>query len=76
VSVPSAVLRSKQLEVLGFTVMSLGWPGQSAAIGEACALVAEGRLTLDVERVALEQGADGWARQASGTTDGRVVLLP
>jgi NADPH2:quinone reductase len=74
-SVPSGAVRGKMLELLGYT--NLRVPHESLAHGyeELVAHAAAGRITLDLERVPIEQGADAWARQAAGA-DTKLVLIP
>lgn len=75
-TVPSALLRSRTLEILGHTNLALGWDGQSALVREALAMVADGRLTIDIEAVGLEEAESAWDRMAAGGVRARLVLVP
>jgi NADPH:quinone reductase-like Zn-dependent oxidoreductase len=65
-SVPSAPIRGKSLDVLGFTNFNVDLPTMRACYGELLEHASAGRIRLDLERVSLERAADAWDRQASG----------
>ena len=76
IAVPSALLRSRSLEVLGFTTLSLTWEQQREVLTELLGLVATGQLTVDVERVPLADAHLAWARMAESGRRARLVLVP
>jgi NADPH:quinone reductase len=74
-TIPSGAVRGKQLEILGYTNLSLPFDvladGYRALVGHAIA----GRIRLDVERVPLELAAEAWRRQAKGP-ETKLVVCP
>ena len=74
--VDSSTLRSRSLQVLGYTNNELTQEQRRDALGRVVQEAASGRLTVDHERVPLREAADAWARQLSGTANGRIVLVP
>lgn len=70
----SALVRSRSLEILGYTNLAQSWPAQTAAMGEILALVAAGGLVFSPEVVAASEADEGWRRQAAGTARSRVVV--
>lgn len=70
----SAVVRSKQLQILGYTNLGLTWQQQTDALGEILALVAAGEVSMEPEVVAFEDAAEGWQRQSDGRAASRVVV--
>lgn len=73
-TVPSAAVRGKQLDVLGYSNFGLA---RAAFVDGYRALVEEarnGRIAIDVERFALADAAAAWEATASGRT--KVVLCP
>ncbi|TQS44876.1 zinc-binding dehydrogenase [Cryptosporangium phraense] len=72
----SATLRSKQLDVLGYTNVALSPDQRADAIRTVADAVRAGRLTIAHETYPLADAAEAWSRQASGAAEGRVVLVP
>lgn len=73
-AVPSAVLRSSGVELLGSGIGSVPRSAQVEALARIFVLAAEGRLPLDVEAVPLDQIATAWHR---GEPAGRrLVVVP
>ncbi|MEV0715977.1 zinc-binding alcohol dehydrogenase family protein [Asanoa sp. NPDC050611] len=70
----SATLRSRSLRVLGYTNNELTPAEKARTVSEIAAHAAAGRLTVAYEEVPLEEAADAWRRQATGTVPGRIVL--
>jgi NADPH2:quinone reductase len=62
----SAVVRGKQLSILGFTVFRLAPEQRAAAYGDLTAHVAAGRIRIDVETFPLEQVGAAWTAQQQG----------
>jgi NADPH2:quinone reductase len=62
----SAVVRGKQLSILGFTVFRLAPEQRAAAYGDLTAHVAAGRIRIDVEAFPLEQVGAAWTAQQQG----------
>lgn len=72
-SLPSALLRSRHMEILGYTNMALPEAEQRSAIESLLHHASEGRLRLDHDVVALEEVSGAWARQA-GSPHAKVLL--
>ena len=72
----SATLRSGTLSVLGYTNNDLTAEERATAIRTIAEHVVAGRLTLDHEAVPLDRAGEAWTRQANGTVDRRIVLVP
>ena len=72
----SSVLRSKSLQVLGYTNNALRPQERAAAVTAVAGHAAEGRLAVAHEVLPLDQVADAWRRQASGQAGVRLVLTP
>jgi NADPH:quinone reductase len=69
----SAVVRGKQLSILGYTNFRLTPEERIAAYVDLTAHVAAGRIRLDVETFPLERVADAWQAQQAGVK--AVVVL-
>jgi NADPH:quinone reductase len=72
----SAAIRFKQLAILGHTNFAVPANELAAQFRRLVELAVEGDITVDVERVALDDVADAWQRQADGTADHKLVLVP
>ncbi|MFJ4845773.1 zinc-binding alcohol dehydrogenase family protein [Streptomyces sp. NPDC088733] len=72
----SGTLRSRSLRVLGYTNNELTPAQRAASLVEIARRSAEGGLTVAHERVPLDDLPAAWHRQATGTANGRAVLLP
>jgi NADPH:quinone reductase-like Zn-dependent oxidoreductase len=72
----SAGLRSRSLEILGYTNNALTGEQRGDAFTAVLGHAAGGRIRVTHEAWPLELGAEAWARQASGDAAGRLVLLP
>jgi NADPH:quinone reductase-like Zn-dependent oxidoreductase len=72
----SAVLRSKSLQLLGYTNNALTPDERAAAVSAVAGHAADGRLAVAHEVLPLAQVADAWRRQASGQAGARLVLTP
>ncbi|MCL5445361.1 MAG: zinc-binding alcohol dehydrogenase family protein, partial [Actinobacteria bacterium] len=72
---PSAVLRSRHMEILGYTNIALSEAEQRSAIESLLHHASEGRLSLDhdVASNTLEEVREAWARQA-GSPHAKVLL--
>lgn len=75
-SVDSATLRSRSLDVLGYTNNALDPARRRDAVQAVARFAAAGELTVLHERVPLDDAADAWIRQRDGAARGRVVLVP
>ena len=62
----SAVVRGKRLSILGYSVFALTPDERRRAYLEVAEHVAAGRITIDVERFALDQVAAAWVAQERG----------
>jgi NADPH:quinone reductase len=72
----SATLRSGSLHVLGYTNNNLTVEQRAQALRVVAEHVAAGRLTADYEQVPFADVNEAWSRQAAGTADRRIVLVP
>ncbi|WP_426562598.1 zinc-binding dehydrogenase [Angustibacter sp. McL0619] len=74
--IDSSTLRSKSLRLLGYTNNELTDDQRREALTAVVDLSLAGGLEVVHEVVALDDVADAWQRQASGTRHARVVLTP
>ena len=72
----SSTLRSRSLQVLGYTNNELTPDQRREALLRVVQEAVAGRLVVDHERVPLRSATDAWTRQRAGDTDGRIVLIP
>ncbi|HEX5086584.1 MAG TPA: zinc-binding dehydrogenase [Nocardioides sp.] len=73
----SSTIRGRSLQVLGYTNNALTREQKATAMTAIARHAAAGELTVSHEVVPLEDAVDAWARQASGRTTGkRLVLVP
>lgn len=74
--IDSSTLRSRSLQVLGYTNNELTPEQRRDALTRVVQQAAAGRLAVAHERVPLRDAADAWTRQLADRTDGRIVLIP
>jgi NADPH:quinone reductase-like Zn-dependent oxidoreductase len=72
----SAVLRSRSIDVLGYTNNALTPEERASALTAVAGHAASGQLAVAHEVLPLSQVADAWRRQASGQAGVRLVLTP
>jgi NADPH:quinone reductase-like Zn-dependent oxidoreductase len=72
----SAVLRSRNAEVLGYTNATLTPDQRRTALESVFRHAAAGRLAVAAEQVPLADVAAAWERQAAGQASARLVLIP
>jgi NADPH:quinone reductase-like Zn-dependent oxidoreductase len=72
----SSVVRSRSLEILGYTNNSLSRAQRRDALTSVLGHAAAGRIHVTHETWPLQDAEAAWVRQASGAADGRIVLLP
>lgn len=72
--VPSALLRSRSLEILGYTNLALSWQQQVAALDDVLAIAESGRLEVSSRVVDPAGLPEAWRDYAQGTVRGRVVV--
>ncbi len=72
----SAVLRSRSLEILGYTNNSISPEQRRDALTAVLQHAAGGRIKVAHETCPLTQAGEAWTRQADGDIDGRLVLVP
>jgi len=72
----SSGLRSRSIELLGYTNNALTVAQRRTAITEVCGHAAAGKLAVAHEVHPLGEIEEVWLRQASGATPGRFVLEP
>jgi NADPH:quinone reductase-like Zn-dependent oxidoreductase len=70
----SGPVRSKQLQILGYTNFGVSADVFRAGYEGLLQEVAAGRITLDVEALALDRVGDAWRRQSAGGS--KLVLVP
>ena len=75
-SYSSAVLRSRSLEILGYTNNALAPEQRSDALTAVLAHAAEGMIRVAHEVWPLDRAEEAWGRQASAEVNGRLVLVP
>jgi NADPH:quinone reductase-like Zn-dependent oxidoreductase len=73
--IDSATLRSGSLRVLGYTNNALSVAQRAESLAEVAGFAAEGRLTVAHELAPFADVAEAWTRQATGDTNGRIVLV-
>lgn len=72
----SSVLRSKSLQLIGYTNNALTPDERATALTAVAGHAADGRLAVAHDVVPLASVADAWRRQVSGQTALRLVLTP
>jgi NADPH:quinone reductase-like Zn-dependent oxidoreductase len=72
----SAVLRSRSLEIRGYTNNSLTPAERAAALTAVAGHAAAGRLAVAHEVLPLAEVTEAWTRQAQGRAGARLVLTP
>jgi NADPH:quinone reductase-like Zn-dependent oxidoreductase len=72
----SAVLRSRSIDVLGYTNNALRPDQRRQALEAVFRHAAAGRLAVAHEQLPLAQAAAAWRRQATGEAGARLVLTP
>jgi NADPH:quinone reductase len=72
----SAAIRFKQLSILGHTNFAVPADELATQYRRLVELALAGDITVDVERVLLDDVADAWQRQAEGRADRKLVLVP
>jgi NADPH:quinone reductase-like Zn-dependent oxidoreductase len=75
-SYSSAVLRSRSLEILGYTNNSLSPDQRREALTDVLGHAAAGWIRVAHETCPLDRAAEAWGRQATGEVAGRLVLVP
>lgn len=73
--IDSATLRSRSLQVIGYTNNSLNAAERTAILTTIAEHAVAGRLIVDHETVPFEDVTSAWERQASGRAKGRIVLV-
>jgi NADPH:quinone reductase len=74
-SVPSRLVRGKQLDILGHTNFAVSRDVLREEYGKLVRHAVAGEITLDVEPVALDDVASAWERQAGGPGH-KLVVVP
>ncbi len=74
-AIPSAAVRGKELELLGYTNLRVPFDVLADAYRTLVGHAIAGRIHVDVERIPLEQAAEAWRRQAAGTP-AKLVVMP
>jgi NADPH2:quinone reductase len=74
--IESSTLRSGSLRMLGYTNNALTTEQRAEAVRAIADHVHVGRLTVEYEAVPMAGATEAWTRQAQGTADRRIVLLP
>jgi NADPH:quinone reductase-like Zn-dependent oxidoreductase len=76
VSLASAAVRSREIDVRGYTNLTLTPQAQAGHLMRVFALAAAGELSMAFESVPLEDATQAWRRQAERTAATRLVLRP
>ena len=71
----SGVLRSKSMQILGYTNFAVPMDALAQGYADLLAHATAGRITIDIEAVPLAQVAEAWARQQQGSA-AKLVLVP
>ena len=74
--IESSTLRSGSLKMVGYTNNALTTEQRAEAVRAVADHVRAGRLTVEYEAVPMTGVTEAWTRQAQGTADRRIVLLP
>jgi NADPH:quinone reductase-like Zn-dependent oxidoreductase len=74
--IESSTLRSGSLMMMGHTNNALTAEQRAEAVRAIADYVSAGRLTVEYEAVPLSGVTEAWTRQAQGTADRRLVLVP
>jgi NADPH:quinone reductase len=74
--IESSTLRSGSLRMIGYTNNALTVEQRAEAVRAIAEHVRAGRLTVDYEAVPLSGVTEAWTRQAQGTADRRLVMVP
>ena len=75
VSVPSGIVRGRQLSILGHTNFAVPWEVKARAFQTMAGHAAAGRLQVGYETLPLEQAGQAWRRQAN-SPGVKLVLIP
>jgi NADPH2:quinone reductase len=75
VSLPSGILRGRQLSILGHTNFAVPWEVKAQAFQTMAGHAAAGRLQVSYETLPLEQAPQAWRRQAS-SPHGKLIVIP
>jgi NADPH:quinone reductase-like Zn-dependent oxidoreductase len=70
----SALVRSRLVEILGYSNLSLTWTEQVTALDEVLAIAAAGRLDVNTRLVDPASLPGAWRDYANGVVRGRVVV--
>ena len=73
-ALPSAAVRGKMVDLHGHTLFAISPDVVARGFRELCEHVAAGRIDASVESYPLENVADAWERQASGSPRAKIVL--
>jgi NADPH:quinone reductase-like Zn-dependent oxidoreductase len=74
-SVPADIVRSKALTILGYATYHVPRHDRLEAHRQLAGLAADGRISIELERVPLDDVAPAWERQRTGV-HGKQVLVP
>ena len=72
----SAAIRGKNLDIYGFTIYGVPRDVLADHYRQLVAHAVAGRITLEIERVPLDDAPAAWERQASGAADTKLVVEP
>jgi NADPH2:quinone reductase len=74
-AVPSGAVRGKELEILGYTSLRVPFDVLADGYRTLVEHAVEGRITIDLDRLGLDEAGEAWARQSSGA-DSKLVICP
>ena len=75
ISLPSGILRGRQLSILGHTNFAVPWEVKARAFQTMAGHAAAGRLQVSYETLPLEQAPHAWRRQAS-SPHSKLIVIP
>jgi NADPH2:quinone reductase len=74
-TIPSAAVRGKPVEILGYTNYTAGEERKAAAFAELAEHAAAGRIRVEIERHGLDDVPQVWERQATSPNAKQVIVL-
>jgi hypothetical protein len=73
--IASALVRGKQLEILGYSNLEVPQEPRRAAYRELVGHASEGRVSFPIETYPLDTASEAWERQAAGPGAKLIVTI-
>jgi NADPH:quinone reductase-like Zn-dependent oxidoreductase len=73
--IPSAAVRGKQLQILGYSNFAVPADALARGYRDLLGHAAAGRIQVEIDTLPLERAPEAWARQLAGD-DAKLVLVP